>query len=308
MSHLTFSIVIPTFKRPHKLRNCLEAITKLAYPPDLFEVIVVDDGGGVDVGELFSLFGHRINLVVLHQPHFGPARARNFGAQRAKHNFLAFIDDDCEPDVNWLKNLSAQFNSTPEYLLGGQTVNALKVNVFSTASQLLVEYLYEYAAEINPKFIFFTGNNLSLARNGFFSIGGFDKSFPIAAGEDRDFCSRWSERKGESLFLSSAVVRHYHALNLKSFWQQHFNYGKGSYHFRKNRAQRLDETVKVEPFSFYLKMFLFPFYKTSVRQAFLMPFLFFIAQCANTLGFWSGSLNYSKNALKHERKLNLKNL
>ena len=299
MSIPTFSVIIPTFERHQKLKRCLEAIAKLNYPSNKFEVIVVNDGGAAFPDELLSSFKENINLTILHPPHLGLAGARNFGAEKAKNDFLAFIDDDCEPDVNWLNDLSAQFNLTPEYLLGGRTINALQTNIFSETSQMLVDYLYDYAAKSNPNFAFFTGNNLALARTGFFSIGGFDQTFPVAAGEDRDFCCRWLEGRGESHLLNAAVVRHHHKLSLKSLWRQHFNYGRGSYYFRRQRAERFQQTVKVEPFSFYFRMFLFPFYQTSIWRGCLIAFLFFVIQCANTLGFLWGNFAYHQNLLKH---------
>jgi len=299
MSIATFSVIIPTFERPQKLKRSLEAVAKLNYPSSKFEVIVVSDGGAAFPDELLSSFKENINLTILHPPHLGLASARNLGAEKAKNDFLAFIDDDCEPDVDWLNNLSAQFNLTPKHLLGGRTMNALKTNIFSESSQMLIDYLYDYAAKSNPNFAFFTGNNLALARTGFFSIGGFDQTFPVAAGEDRDFCRRWLEGKGESHLLNAAVVRHYHKLGLKSLGRQHFNYGRGSYYFRRQRAERLQQTVKFEPLSFYFRMFLFPFYQTSIWRGCLIAFLFFVIQCANTLGFLWGKFAYPQNLLKH---------
>ena len=43
---LLFTVIIPTYNRPHALRGCLESLAAQCYPRALFEVIVVDDGGG----------------------------------------------------------------------------------------------------------------------------------------------------------------------------------------------------------------------------------------------------------------------
>ncbi|MEP7037540.1 MAG: glycosyltransferase [Acidobacteriota bacterium] len=298
----TFSIIIPTYQRPDELMGCLEAVSKLDYPSNKFEVIVVDDGGELS-DELFSTFHKKINLTILHQQNSGPAEARNLGARTAKNDFLAFTDDDCEPDADWLKSFSEQFNLTPGLLLGGRTVNALETNFFSAASQMLIDYLYEYASEANPNLTFFTSNNLALSRADYFSFGGFDKTFPLAAAEDRDFCCRWQENKRDILFLHKAVVRHFHNLGLKSFWRQHFNYGRGAHYFHLRRAERLEKTIKLEPLSFYFKMFIYPFYKTSLWCAKLISFLFFIAQCANVFGFLQARISYFRSSLKQEKKI-----
>ena len=47
-----FSVVIPTRNRPVRLAQCLDALCKLEYPREQFEVIVVDDGGTVELEPL----------------------------------------------------------------------------------------------------------------------------------------------------------------------------------------------------------------------------------------------------------------
>jgi len=38
-----FSIIVPTYDRPHQLTACLRALRNLDYPREDFELIVVDD-------------------------------------------------------------------------------------------------------------------------------------------------------------------------------------------------------------------------------------------------------------------------
>jgi glycosyltransferase involved in cell wall biosynthesis len=42
-----FSIIIPTYNRPRQLTACLEALARLDYLRNRFEVIIVDDGSKV---------------------------------------------------------------------------------------------------------------------------------------------------------------------------------------------------------------------------------------------------------------------
>ena len=43
---LTFSIVVPTYRRPDRLAACVESLAALDYPRERFQIIVVDDGSG----------------------------------------------------------------------------------------------------------------------------------------------------------------------------------------------------------------------------------------------------------------------
>ncbi|MSQ97792.1 MAG: glycosyltransferase [Xanthomonadales bacterium] len=48
------SIAIGKLKRPRLLAACLESLAGQRYPKEQFEVIVVDDGGGVDLGPIIE--------------------------------------------------------------------------------------------------------------------------------------------------------------------------------------------------------------------------------------------------------------
>ncbi len=251
-----FSIVIPTYNRPERLANCLKAIANLDYSSDRFEVIVVDDGSKTPLDSVVTPLQDKIQVKLLRQANAGPAAARNRGASEARGEFLAFTDDDCQPLPDWLTQFANSLATAPQAMVGGKTINALADNPFSTASQELIDYLYEYYNPAKGKKAFFASNNIALPKSGFDSLGGFDVSFPLAAAEDRDFCDRWIERY-PMVYASDARINHYHHLNLRSFWKQHFNYGRGAFSFHRRCQQRhLAKTTK-EPFTSICLLILF---------------------------------------------------
>ena len=58
------SVIIPTHRRPDQLAECLGALAALDYPADRFEVIVVDDGGGMPLEPVLGPFRDRIQLTL----------------------------------------------------------------------------------------------------------------------------------------------------------------------------------------------------------------------------------------------------
>ena len=280
-----FSVVVPTFRRSAQLAACLDALARQEFARERFEAIVVNDGGPEPREALARLEG-RLDVVLITQAHAGPAAARNAGARRARGRFLAFTDDDCAPDPAWLKALEARLTKAPEHAVGGRTVNALPRNLFSTASQSLTEYLYEYFDADAGRAAFFASNNLALPSELFAAVGGFDESFPLAAGEDRELCDRWRARGYELTYAPEAVVRHAHALTLRSFWRQHFNYGRSAVHFRRARAGRGGGAVRVEPADFYARMLRHPFAREPRLRASLVSALIVVSQAANAAGFF----------------------
>ena len=284
--HPTFSIVLPTYCRPQSLRRCLEALSRLDYPRERFEVLVVDDGSDESPVSVVGEASGTINVRLIQQDHAGPARARNRGAAEASGRFLAFTDDDCEPAPGWLKGFEGVLEGTPHALAGGTTVDLLVNRRCSQASQALIDYLYAYANQHHGGPAFFTSNNIAAERTAFLDIGGFDSSFPLAAAEDRDLCDRWREKGWPMLVAPDARIGHAHDLNLVAFVRQHFDYGRGAYQFHRRRANRSGKPIRVEPLAFYTGLLAFPFRRPGQRRRISVAALLLASQLANATGFF----------------------
>jgi len=280
------SVIIPTYERGAQLSVCLSALAAQDYYRDRFEVLVVDDDSSISPEPTIDTFRDRLDVRYLRQRHAGPAAARNHGAAGAKGEILAFTDDDCMPAQGWLRSLASAFNACSDCVLGGLTVNALTDNVYSAASQIIVDYLY---AQWNPEHgtaTFFASNNLALPASSFQVVGGFDSGWTGAAGEDRELCDRLISRGYRLKYVPDALVCHAHSLSFRTFWRQHFNYGCGAYRLLQSRARRDARGARIESLAFYLKMLGYPFARIGGRKAALLAALLAVAQVANAAGFF----------------------
>lgn len=278
MEYPYFSVIIPTYNRPFALTKCLETLTQLDYHE--FEVIVVDDGSPESLQSVIIPFQSRLQITLIEQKNQGPSAARNTGAKLAKGDYLAFTDDDCLPTPNWLRILAEGLQLNPEHLVGGKTLNALSNNPYAKTSQAIIDVVYNYYHSNAKPLRFFASNNMAVSRVAFLDLGGFNDNFRTA--EDREFGDRWLQAGYSLTYLPEAVIFHAHDLNLVSFWQQHFNYGRGAFRFYLYRIQRGLEGLKVEP-QFYRELLFYPF----SYNFFITYYIFlFIAQLANLLGFF----------------------
>jgi GT2 family glycosyltransferase len=283
-----FSVIIPTYNRPDRVKECLASLLQLDYRRDRMEIIIVDDGSKTRLDEIISPYQNQINITLIRQENSGPAQARNLGAFTAKGEFLAFTDDDCTPTSDWLTQLELQFNKQPDCLIGGAIINALTDNIYTTASQEIINYLYSYY-NANPEDArFFTSNNFALAKELFIKIGGFDTSFPLAAGEDREFCDRWLHLGYKMIYATDVKVEHAHELNLKKFWKQQFNYGLGAFYFQRITTKRRGK--RFQKFSFYLNLLKYPFSQSLNHSAWLIASLFLLSQVAIAAGLFSAKI------------------
>jgi GT2 family glycosyltransferase len=154
----------------------------------------------------------------------------------ARNEFLAFTDDDCEPDPGWLPALGRRLHDFPDLLVGGRTVNGLPENPCSRASQFIVEMAYAFYNSDPEHPRFFATNNLALRAELFWRCGGFDGRFRFS--EDREFCNRWHNSGLSMAYQPEALVVHRHPLTLASFCRQHFQYGCGAAQFHRICATR----------------------------------------------------------------------
>ncbi|MGP0592771.1 glycosyltransferase [Nitrospira sp. T9] len=274
-----FSIVIPTYNRPKQLAACLQACTRLDYPHDRFEIIIVDDGSPVPVEVLRDGGSNLPSIICLRQINTGPASARNMGAQHARGDILAFTDDDCVPNQQWLRELAQSFNDVPTGLVGGRTVNGLFDNIYSTVSQMIVDEAYAFFLSCDSDLRFFASNNMAVATRHFHKIGGFDSSFRTS--EDREFCDRWIRQGHTLVYTTKAIVHHYHQLTLTAFCRQHFSYGRGAYQFHRTRARCALSLLKPDP-RFYASVFR---RALSGKKPLRMTGLVILWQMANLAGF-----------------------
>jgi glycosyltransferase involved in cell wall biosynthesis len=121
---MKFSVIVPTYNRKTLLGKCLKSLVNQGYPTCDYEVIVVDDGS-VDETEQVVKSAKKgfANLRYFRIRHKGQGAARNVGLRNAKGEFIAFTDDDCVVEKEWLKKIEAAFRQNKADAVGGAIVN-----------------------------------------------------------------------------------------------------------------------------------------------------------------------------------------
>jgi len=280
-----FSIVIPSYRRPGQLADCLRALERLDYAADRFEVIVVDDGNPDPLEAARLDMPRRLQVRFLRRPNGGPGAARNTGVEAARGRFVAFTDDDCAPAPDWLKRMREALEAAPGALVGGRTCNALGDNPYAVTSQLIVDFAYEFYKYGTDSAGFFATNNMALPAADFRDLGGFDPCFRTS--EDRDFCDRWTLSGRPMRFAPEAIVHHAHRLTLGGFLRQHFHYGRGArqFYLAHRRRGAGESTLNASFYGELLRRV--PATVRGRPQAVRVGLLLLAWQAANTAGFLS---------------------
>jgi GT2 family glycosyltransferase len=129
-------------------------------------------------------------------PQRGPAANRNGGAAQASGEWIAFIDDDCRPEAEWLSALVQQADTGQFDVIEGRIIVPDK---HDSPFRRHVENLSGGN---------FWSGNLAMRRDMFVRLGGFDEEFLEAGGEDMEFGDRIRRSGVRTTFCTAATVVH----------------------------------------------------------------------------------------------------
>ncbi len=210
------SVVIPSRGRPEALAETLAALRGQSLPPSDFEIVVVDDGSVPPLS--LSRMGDGAGLRLVRLDGRERSAARNAGARAAVGDVLVFIDDDM--------SVSREF--VHAHLLGQREwPGALAVGSISLSDEAVGRAFGRFRQELERQGIprqrgltdaknFCTAANMSMKRERFLELGGFDEE--LVSAEDQDFALRHRERGGAIVFLPEAAAIHRDvALDIRSY-------------------------------------------------------------------------------------------
>lgn len=108
------SVVVISKDRHELLLKSVDALRKLRYPAEMYEIIVVEEGDAPQPME-------GVKYVFLPRRSLGLGYARNRGVQEAKGEIVAMTDDDTLADPEWLREITAPFTGQEVYGVAGLT-------------------------------------------------------------------------------------------------------------------------------------------------------------------------------------------
>ncbi|MFP5320915.1 MAG: glycosyltransferase family 2 protein [Acidimicrobiia bacterium] len=228
----TASVVVPTRDRPDRLARCLVALDAQTEPP--LEIVVVDDASR-DPAAVDAAVGDRHRVRVVRSTGAGPAAARNLGAALAKGDVLCFTDDDCRPGPGWIAALVDRVEAGA-VAVAGPTRNGRPDDPWASASQLITNHLADASRDSAAPFA--PTSDLAVRADVFAGLR-FDESFPLAAGEDREWCDRLAAAGHALEWAPEAWVEHHQELSARGFWRQQVRYGRGAAHLRRTGEHRV---------------------------------------------------------------------
>jgi glycosyltransferase involved in cell wall biosynthesis len=89
------TVVIPVYNRGLLIEKTVASVLAQDIRPEELEIIIIDDGSTDQTPQIVDeLYGDHPQIRIFHIENGGVAQARNFGLEKARGEFLAFLDHD----------------------------------------------------------------------------------------------------------------------------------------------------------------------------------------------------------------------
>ncbi len=211
------TVAIPTRNRWAALCDLLDSLDGQTLPPEMFEVLIVDDGGDASLrmeGLNRLALDRRVYGVVCHvQENAGPAVARNRMIDEARGGIILFLNDDVTLEPNHLAAHLARHQFNPDvYVVVRGITRWAPLGRDNAVMRYLRRRLFVYEFDLPPgdeHIVYFHTCDLSLKRD-LLRRHRFDERFPTASFEDSELGYRLSKEGNLRLILANDAVSHHH--------------------------------------------------------------------------------------------------
>jgi glycosyltransferase involved in cell wall biosynthesis len=216
---MNITVAIATFNRSRDLQLTLESLAGVdTTAAGAYEVLVVDNNSSDDTAGVVARYGPRFGgrLRYIHEPRQGLSQARNRAVAEARHEVIAFLDDDVDVHVNWMKALVAAYRANGWAAVGGKAYLLYprsrpswlsdRGEVFLTKVDLGPE-----PRRAKPDELF--GVNFSIRKDWGEKVGWFRTDLGrvgkcLLGNEETDLLERIAAAGGELFYEPAAVVGH----------------------------------------------------------------------------------------------------
>ena len=210
------TVVVPTWNRRAGLERALRGLEAQNDPPVDWDVVVVASAGDPIAHQVAAGPWTLPGLRVVDEARPGASTARNRGLSVSR-SVVAFLDDDCRPEPDWLARITAPVLEGRWAGAGGRVRLDAEVDVPRWMGDALLAFLAEYDRGEHDRLL--DATDFLLTANAAFdagllaAAGGFDPLLGPNAGrpmvdDDVDVCRKVRAAGGAIGYVADAVVVH----------------------------------------------------------------------------------------------------
>lgn len=220
----SISIIIAIYNRKDEL---FELLNSLSHQTDKeFEVIIVDDGSILNLRPTLELFHESLTIAFFRKENSGPGLSRNYGARRAKNDWLVFVDSDVIVETDYIHNIKNNIAAIPCDAFGGADKAHKGFNLMQKAISYSMTSIFttggirgskKAVTKFQPRSF-----NMGVKKSAFEKVGGFSE---MRIGEDPDLSMRLWEHGFTTAFFDDIGVYHKRRVDFGKFSKQVYQFG-----------------------------------------------------------------------------------
>ena len=247
-----FSIIIPVKEINDYLRESITHLLALDY--NNYEILILPNEDSPSLEPEF--LDERVKIIA--SGVVSPAIKRDMGAEQAKYEYLAFLDDDAYPTPEWLKVAEKTFAKKNMAALGGPGMVPPDASKKEVVSGIFYETFigggglaYRYRPVQEGFYVKdYPSVNLIINKIVFLEIGGFDNAF--WPGEDTKLCLDLIQAGHDIWYEPTLLVYHHRRPTFRGHFKQIGGYGLHRGHFAKIFPQTSALPLYFAPSAFLL--------------------------------------------------------
>lgn len=237
---MKYSIIVPVFNRPDEVDELLSSLLNQTFTD--FEVLIVEDGSQKPCDEVCNKYADRLDLHYFMKPNSGPGQSRNYGAERAKGEYLLILDSDVVLPKGYLNAIEEELKREPADAFGGpdaahdsftDTQKAISYSMTSFFTTGGIRGGKKKLDKFYPRSF-----NMGIRRDVYMELEGFSK---MRFGEDIDFSIRIFKAGKRCRLFPEAWVWHKRRTDFRKFYRQVYNSGIA----RINLYKKYPESLKL---------------------------------------------------------------
>ena len=237
---MKYSVIVPVYNRPDEVDELLESLSNQTLRD--FEVIIVEDGSVKSCKDVCDKYADILALHYYYKENSGPGQSRNYGAERAKSDYLIILDSDVVLPTNYLQAVDNSIQESGAEAFGGPDAAhesftpVQKAISYSMTSFFTTGGIRGGKAKLDK--FYPRSFNMGIRRDVYLQLGGFTK---MRFGEDIDFSYRIVEAGYMPRLFPEAWVWHKRRTDFRKFFRQVYNSGIA----RINLEKRHPGTMKL---------------------------------------------------------------
>ena len=210
---LNISLYIPVYNGESTIESVLKNALQL--DPGADEIIIIDDGSNDKTKEILKKYENRIKIIK-NKTNQGLGFSRNLAISKSKHQLVASIDADVEPEKKWLLKLYETQKKFGSAICGGRLFEKYKdKNIYN-----MWRHIHGTQNPFGDKIIenlgdTVSGSNTLLNKEMWSNVGGYLNQYKTN-GEDVTFCRKLVISKYKISYNGTAECNHLQNDNLKS--------------------------------------------------------------------------------------------